>query len=144
MTDREKAPDSIFLEDENATLYYGINLAKSLRSDALVLLRGDLGAGKTTLVRGILRGLGHMGSVKSPTYTLLEPYELAQQTVYHFDFYRIVDSRELDFIGIDELMDAEAIKLVEWPQNAGGKLPPPDLEIFLEMEGRGRRCRVMP
>ena len=117
MTDRENALDSIFLDDENATLHYGKNLARSLRSDALVLLWGDLGAGKTTLVRGILRGLGHMGSVKSPTYTLLEPYELAQQTVYHFDFYRIVDSRELDFIGIDELMDANAIKLVEWPHS---------------------------
>ena len=144
MTDRENALDSIFLEDENATLHYGKNLARSLQSDALVLLRGDLGAGKTTLVRGILRGLGHLGSVKSPTYTLLEPYELAQQTVYHFDFYRIVDSRELDFIGIDELMDANAIKLVEWPQNAAGKLPLPDLEIFLEVEGRGRRCKVTP
>ncbi|MCZ6617432.1 MAG: tRNA (adenosine(37)-N6)-threonylcarbamoyltransferase complex ATPase subunit type 1 TsaE [Gammaproteobacteria bacterium] len=134
--------DDIFLKDEAATLQYGNALARRLRSDALVLLRGDLGAGKTTLVRGILRGLGHTGSVKSPTYTLLEPYELAQQTVYHFDFYRIADSQELEFIGIDEFMDADAIKLVEWPEHAGEKLPDPDLEILLEIEGAGRRLEI--
>ena len=133
---------SVFLQDEAATLQYGNSLAKRLRGDELVLLRGDLGAGKTTLVRGILRGLGHTGSVKSPTYTLLEPYELAQQTVYHFDFYRIVDSQELEFIGIDELMDADAIKLVEWPEHAADKLPDPDLEILLEVEGAGRRLEI--
>ncbi len=134
--------NNVFLKDEAATLQYGNELAKRLSGDALVLLRGDLGAGKTTLVRGILRGLGHTGSVKSPTYTLLEPYELAQQTVYHFDFYRIADSQELEFIGIDELMDADAIKLIEWPEHAAGKLPDPDLEIFLQVEGRGRRLET--
>ncbi len=133
---------SVFLKDEAATLQYGNKLANRLQSDALVLLRGDLGAGKTTLVRGILRGLGHKGSVKSPTYTLLEPYELAQQTVYHFDFYRIADSNELEFIGIDELMDADAIKLVEWPEHAAGKLPDPDVEILLEIDGAGRRLEI--
>ena len=133
---------SVFLKDEAATLQYGSSLANRLRGDALVLLRGELGAGKTTLVRGILRGLGHTGSVKSPTYTLLEPYELAQQTVYHFDFYRIADSQELEFIGIDELMDADAIKLVEWPEHAADKLPDPDLEILLEVEGAGRRLEI--
>ncbi len=134
--------DDVFLKNEAATLQYGNTLAKRLRSDALVLLRGDLGAGKTTQVRGILRGLGHTGSVKSPTYTLLEPYELAQQTVYHFDFYRIADSQELEFIGFDELMDADAIKLVEWPEHAASKLPTPDLEILLKVEGRGRRLET--
>ncbi len=133
---------SVFLKDEAATLQYGNSLANRLRGDALVLLRGELGAGKTTLVRGILRGLGHTGSVKSPTYTLLEPYELAQQTVYHFDFYRIADSQELEFIGIDELMDADAIKLVEWPEHAADKLPDPDLEILLRVEGVGRRLEI--
>jgi len=133
---------SVFLKDEAATLQYGNRLANRLQRDALVLLRGDLGAGKTTLVRGILRGLGHKGSVKSPTYTLLEPYELAQQTVYHFDFYRIADSNELEFIGIDELMDADAIKLVEWPEHAREKLPDPDVEILLEIDGAGRRLEI--
>ncbi len=133
---------SVFLKDEAATLQYGNRLANRLQRDALVLLRGDLGAGKTTLVRGILRGLGHKGSVKSPTYTLLEPYQLAQQTVYHFDFYRIADSNELEFIGIDELMDADAIKLVEWPEHAREKLPDPDVEILLEIDGAGRRLEI--
>ncbi len=133
---------SVFLKDEAATLQYGNRLANRLQRDALVLLRGDLGAGKTTLVRGILRGLGYKGSVKSPTYTLLEPYELAQQTVYHFDFYRIADSNELEFIGIDELMDADAIKLVEWPEHAAEKLPDPDVEILLEIDGAGRRLEI--
>ncbi len=133
---------NVFLKDEAATLRYGNSLAKRLRGDELLILRGDLGAGKTTLVRGILRGLGHTVSVKSPTYTLLEPYELAQQTVYHFDFYRIADSQELEFIGIDELMDADAIKLVEWPEHAADKLPDPDLEILLQVEGAGRRLEI--
>ena len=133
---------NVYLRDEAATEAYGNSLAKRLRRNTLVALRGDLGAGKTTLVRGILRGLGYTGSVRSPTYTLLEPYELAQQTVYHFDFYRIADSQELEFIGIDELMDADAIKLVEWPEHAADKLPDPDLEILLQVEGAGRRLEI--
>ena len=131
-----------YLADEAATLAFGAALAGRLAPDALVLLHGQLGAGKTTLVRGILRAFGHTGAVKSPTYTLLEPYELADRTVYHFDFYRIGDSEELDFIGIDELLDADAIKLIEWPERAGGRLPPAQVEIFLRDEGNGRRIEV--
>ena len=107
-----------------------------------IAIVGPTGAGKTTLVRGILAGLGHSGSVKSPTYTLLEPYELTSCVVLHFDFYRIGDSRELEFIGFDELMDADAIKLVEWPERAADRLPPPDLEITLRVEDEGRRIEV--
>ena len=130
------------LADEDATLAFGASLLPELEGAPLVFLRGRLGAGKTTLVRGILRALGHRGAVKSPTYTLLEPYEVGGRTVYHLDLYRIGDSEELDFIGIDELMDANAIKLVEWPERGAGRLPEPDVEIRLSLEGEGRRVEV--
>jgi tRNA threonylcarbamoyladenosine biosynthesis protein TsaE len=139
---RNLTAESAFLPDAEATQAFGRDLAGRLEPGDLVLLHGDLGAGKTTMVRGILAGLGHSGSVKSPTYTLLEPYELTSFTVLHFDFYRIGDSRELEFIGIDELMDTDAIKLVEWPERAADRLPPPDLEITLRVEDKGRRVEV--
>lgn len=136
------SPETAFLADEEATLEYGRGLASHLEPGDLVFLRGDLGAGKTTLVRGILRGLGHAGSVKSPTYTLLEPYDLPTLAVYHFDFYRIGEPRELEFIGIDELMDSDAVKLVEWPERGVGNLPDADVEIHLRAENEGRRIEV--
>lgn len=113
-----------------------------LESRCLVFLHGQLGAGKTTLVRGILRALGHAGAVKSPTYTLLEPYEIGNTTIYHFDLYRIGASEELDFIGMDELIDADAISFVEWPERGSGRLPNPDVDIYLSLEGEGRRVEV--
>ncbi|HEY5646101.1 MAG TPA: tRNA (adenosine(37)-N6)-threonylcarbamoyltransferase complex ATPase subunit type 1 TsaE [Pseudomonadales bacterium] len=131
-----------YLPDEAATLSFGAELLEFLAGAPLVFLYGQLGAGKTTLVRGILRALGHEGSVKSPTYTLLEPYEIGGRTIYHFDLYRIGDSEELDFIGIDELMDADAMKLVEWPERASARLPEPDVVIRLSLEGEGRRVEV--
>jgi len=133
---------SEYLADEAATLAFGKSLLPLLDGAPLVFLHGQLGAGKTTLVRGILRALGHSGSVKSPTYTLLEPYEVAGRTIYHFDLYRIGDSEELDFIGFDELLDADAIKLVEWPEQGAGRLPAPDIDIRLSLEGEGRRVEV--
>ena len=108
---------NVFLKDEAATLRYGNSLAKRLRGDELLILRGILVLERLRWCEGYCADGPYTGSVKSPTYTLLEPYELAQQTVYHFDFYRIADSQELEFIGIDELMDADAIKLVEWPEH---------------------------
>lgn len=134
------------LPDEPATLAFGGELARRLTDpegfagDALVYLSGELGTGKTTLVRGILRALGFAGPVKSPTYTLLEPYEA--QSVYHFDLYRIADRRELDFIGLDDFLAARAIKLVEWPERGAGRLPPPDLDIQLHFQAQGRRIEV--
>lgn len=136
------------LEDEDATLALGASLAETGLTSEMVFLHGDLGAGKTTLVRGFLRALGYDGAVKSPTYTLLETYELprgggsgasACVRVYHFDFYRIVDPRELGYMGIDELVSAPAVKLVEWPSHAGDRLPKPDIEIRLKGTGT-RRC----
>lgn len=131
-----------YLADETATLAFAARLLPSLSGAPLVFLQGQLGAGKTTLVRGILRALGHEGSVKSPTYTLLEPYEVDGRTVYHFDLYRIGDSEELDFIGMDELLDADAIKLVEWPEQGAGRLPEADVTIRMSLEGEGRRIEV--
>ena len=131
-----------YLPDEAATLALGEVLVDVLAGAPLVFLEGQLGAGKTTLVRGILRALGHQGSVKSPTYTLLEPYEVGGRTIYHFDLYRIGNGEELDFIGIDELMDADALKLVEWPERGSTRLPSPDVVIRLSLEGEGRRVEV--
>jgi len=136
----------IRLQDERATLSLGAEIARLLTAengfsgDALVFLRGDLGAGKTTLARGILRALGFSGPVKSPTYTLLEPYE--ELGVYHFDFYRIVESEELDFVGMDDFLSAESIKLVEWPERGDDRLPRPDIEIALKVEGSGRSAVI--
>ena len=140
-------PQDRYLPDEEATVAFGRELAAWLYAEeggagkALVYLHGELGAGKTTLVRGILRALGHHGAVKSPTYTLLEPYDA--QALYHFDLYRIADPQELDFIGMDELLSADAVKVVEWPERGTPGLPPADVDIHLEVDGDGRRvCLV--
>ena len=139
-------PASRYLPDEAATLAFGrelaelLNAAEGYNRDAIVYLQGGLGAGKTTLVRGILRAMGFVGPVKSPTYTLLEPYE--ELLVFHFDLYRIGDSGELDFIGIDDLLAAQAIKLIEWPERGAPRLPPPDLRLSLRVQRDGRHVEV--
>jgi len=114
-------------------------LAARLDADARVLLEGELGMGKTTLARGILIGLGFTGAVKSPTYTIVEPYEFSRKRVYHFDFYRIADPDELEFIGLDELVEEPGIKLMEWPQRAGPRLPRADLRIRITATGESGR-----
>ena len=101
---------------------------------AVVFLSGQLGAGKTTLVRGLLRALGHEGVVKSPTYTLLEPYNIGLVEVFHFDLYRVNDPVELEFVGIDEIVDGPGVKLFEWPERAAGWLPEPQVRIELEID----------
>jgi tRNA threonylcarbamoyladenosine biosynthesis protein TsaE len=125
------------LADEQATVDFGRKLARVLSGcyadNAIVFLEGDLGAGKTTLVRGILTELGHSGVVKSPTYTLLEPYELDSVNVFHFDLYRVDDPQELEFVGFDEIIDGTGIKLFEWPQRAQAWLPAPDVRVHLDV-----------
>ena len=119
---------------EAATVAFGEHLGTALASqggDALIFLHGELGAGKTTLVRGLLRAMGHSAAVKSPTYTLLEPYNLPEQDVYHFDLYRINDPDELALVGFDEIIDGPGLKLVEWPERAAQWLPDPDVEVYL-------------
>ena len=130
------------MPDAAATLDWGAALGASVTGE-LIFLRGPLGVGKTTLARGILRGLGHTGPVKSPTYTLLEPYELGEREVLHFDFYRINDPEELAFIGIDDLMGSSALKLVEWPERARDRLPNPDLDISLHEIDGGRLLEMV-
>ena len=136
----------VFLADEAEMVQFGASLVGGLNGrpwrDELIFLSGDLGAGKTTLVRGFVQGLGHRGAVKSPTYTLVEPYTFGALNVYHFDFYRIKDPRELGYMGIDELMQENAVKLVEWPEQAGSKLPPPDILCRIVVEGAGRRITI--
>ena len=103
---------------------------------------GDLGAGKTTLTRGVLRGLGYSGKVKSPTYTLVELYNVSSLYLYHFDFYRFADPQEWEDAGFRDYFNAETVCLVEWPEKAGDFLPVPDLRIQLEVEQNGRSLHV--
>jgi tRNA threonylcarbamoyladenosine biosynthesis protein TsaE len=130
---------SAFLPDEAATLAFGNRLARVLEPGLFVSLSGNLGSGKTTLTRGILRGLGYPGKVKSPTYTLVELYNLSKLDLYHFDFYRFNDPQEWLDAGFRDYFDPRNICLVEWPERAGDLLPVADLKIALSMEGEGRR-----
>jgi tRNA threonylcarbamoyladenosine biosynthesis protein TsaE len=132
----------IKLPDPAATEALGHGLAAGAQAGRVLHLRGDLGAGKTTLVRGLLRALGHAGRVKSPTYTLVEPYELSSLHFYHFDFYRLKNKEEWQQAGFREYFGAQALCAVEWPERAGELLPPPDLEITLRYEGERRRARL--
>lgn len=117
-------------------------LAGKCPAPCIIYLQGDLGAGKTTLVRGFLHGLGYQGNVKSPTYTLLEPYELPACNCYHFDLYRLADPDELEFLGVQDLLDERAILLVEWPERGVGFLPEADLLINLQHVGRARGLSI--
>ncbi|MDD4881602.1 MAG: tRNA (adenosine(37)-N6)-threonylcarbamoyltransferase complex ATPase subunit type 1 TsaE [Gallionellaceae bacterium] len=130
------------LPDETATLALGARLAAGVRPGMAVWLVGDLGAGKTTLTRGLLRALGHGGRVKSPTYTLVEIYPFSSFNLYHFDLYRFIDPEEWEEAGFREYFNPESICLVEWPEKGGAILPLPDLEIRLEIDGEGRLARL--
>lgn len=127
---------------EAEMLALGARLADRLRGGDVITLSGPLGAGKTTLVRGMLRGLGFGGRVKSPSYGLVESYDIAGLDVHHLDLYRLGDPGELDFIGIEDLLGAESVLLVEWPERAGGRLPAATRVISLQMDGARRQVQM--
>jgi tRNA threonylcarbamoyladenosine biosynthesis protein TsaE len=135
------------LVDENATLQFGHAFAQAVVPGIHVFLQGNLGAGKTTLVRGFLAGLGYRGRVKSPTYTLLESYEISREnglifTVNHFDLYRFTDEDEWESAGFREAFNAQSVCLIEWPEKAIETLPKPDIEIALSMKNLPEKLEV--
>ncbi len=130
------------MPDPAATEALGRALAPAAGSGRVLHLRGDLGAGKTTVTRGLLRALGHAGRVKSPTFTLVEPYELSSLHFYHFDFYRLKEKTEWEQGGFRDYFNAHSMCVVEWPERAGDLLADPDLEVFLSFDGEARRARV--
>jgi tRNA threonylcarbamoyladenosine biosynthesis protein TsaE len=132
----------VFLQDENAMVSFGEVLAAHLQRGMLMTLKGDLGAGKTTLCRGLLRGLGHQAAVKSPTYTIVEPYQLPFGVVYHFDLYRVRDPQELDYIGFTDYLDNCALSVVEWPEHGSEYLNKVDVQVVIGHRENGRTIGI--
>ena len=146
----------LHIKDESAMLHFGAQIAEATFADAatsladvsagqgvptiggILHLHGDLGAGKTTLTRGILRGYGYAGAVKSPSYTLVEAYEFTLCKLYHFDFYRLDDPAEVEFLGVEDYFSPENLCIVEWAERGVGAIPPADLRLDIEIEGTGR------
>ncbi len=151
--------NEIFLADEEATLVFGRALARATfenpdavpdanrpglgikTSGGVIHLEGDLGAGKTTLARGFMRGYGITGAIKSPTYTLVEPYELEKCQLYHFDLYRLGSVDEVEYLGVEDYFHDNSVCLIEWPDKGGNRLPPADLTLFLSSSGTGRQLQ---
>ena len=133
---------NLYLPDEAATQALGAALAHTAPAAGWMALHGDLGAGKTTLVRAFLRALGYAGRVVSPTYTLVERYEIGTRRIAHYDLYRLNDPEELEWMGVREDFGGDTLCLVEWPERGAGMLPPPDLAIHLLHEGDSRRAEL--
>ena len=131
------------LKNEGETIRFGMILGEFLLGGGRVYIKGSLGAGKTTLCRGVLRTFGFSGAVKSPTFTLIEPYELSSGTIYHFDLYRLTDPDELEYIGLEEYFQCGNLCLVEWPEQAGQKLPSADIEIELILKDKARHICLL-
>ena len=131
----------IVLPDEAAMARLGATLAAALRGGEFVALRGPLGAGKTTLTRALLRAAGHAGPVRSPTFTLVEPYALPAYALLHLDLYRLGDAEELEMLGVRERF-GEAVVVIEWPERGAGWLPPADIELALDFAAEGRSLTV--
>jgi tRNA threonylcarbamoyladenosine biosynthesis protein TsaE len=128
-------------ESPEAMEALGARLAPGLHAGLLIFLHGELGAGKTTLIRGMLRGLGHAGAVKSPTYTLVEPYLLEKFPVYHFDLYRLNNPEELEFMGMRDYLEGQGVCLIEWAERGAAVLPAADVDVMIERAGEARVVR---
>ncbi|QAX81589.1 tRNA (adenosine(37)-N6)-threonylcarbamoyltransferase complex ATPase subunit type 1 TsaE [Candidatus Pseudomonas adelgestsugas] len=135
---------TLLLADENAMVLFGHRIAQVTTGVGLVFIEGDLGVGKTTLSRGIIRGLGYIGVVKSPTFTLVEPYEIGVIRAYHFDLYRLIDHEELEYMGIRDYLEKDALCLIEWPDKNICFLPKPDLTITIIPHKYGRHLTLLP
>lgn len=137
---------TFILADELATIALGKQLANivkaELKQGIIVYLNGDLGAGKTTLTRGFVQGMGHVGNVKSPTYTLVEPYDLQDWQVYHFDLYRLADAEELEYMGIRDYFNSNCCSFIEWPEKGEGMLAEPDMVIDLAYHDEQRQVSL--
>lgn len=127
----KQAAKTVKIASVDAMLDWGKQFAKTLQGGEIIFLSGELGAGKTTLTRGVLGGLGHQGVVKSPTFTLVEAYPDLTPPVFHFDLYRLTDPEELEFLGWRDYLDQSAVCIIEWPEKAMGYLPAADVEIQL-------------
>lgn len=132
----------LILNNADETEALGTALWPGLPPKCLLFLHGDLGAGKTTLIRGLLRAAGYTGKVKSPTYSLVEEYELAQGLLFHFDLYRLKDPEELEWMGMDDYLQQQAICCIEWPQMGHAYLPRPNLEVHLQHHGEQRLIEI--
>lgn len=130
---------SAYLADDGATVAFGRALGNACESGAIIYLQGDLGAGKTTLSRGVMRYFGHEGAVKSPTYTLVEPYILERKSIYHFDLYRLADPEELEYLGMRDAFSPDNICLLEWPSKGQGFLPKADLVVSISTVEKARK-----
>lgn len=133
---------TLTLSGTAATEALGARLAAYAAVPCVIYLRGELGAGKTTLVRGFLRAFGHQGMVRSPTYTLVEPYQVAGKEIIHIDLYRLGDAEEIEMLGLRDCLDGDAILLIEWPERGEGVLPGADLDICLEHAADARLCHL--
>lgn len=133
---------TLLLPDESATRALGAALARGVEPGMVITLQGDLGAGKTTLVRGLLVALGHTGRVKSPTFTLVEPYVLSRICCYHFDLYRLADPAEWRSSGFRDYFTDRTLCVIEWPERAADELPPVDVSVTLVVADAGRRVTL--
>ena len=132
---------TLILDNEAATLACGDKFSRMMANGLVVYLHGDLGAGKTTFVRGVLHGLGHVGKVKSPTYTLVEPYIIFDYNIYHFDLYRFIDEEEWGATGFRDYFNAQSICMIEWPEKAAHVLPEPDIHVHLSLYQNARKIQ---
>ncbi|HHZ88215.1 MAG TPA: tRNA (adenosine(37)-N6)-threonylcarbamoyltransferase complex ATPase subunit type 1 TsaE [Chromatiaceae bacterium] len=139
----ESTTVSIAVTDDAAMRALGAQLGRHCPIGGCVYLVGELGAGKTTLVRGLIQSLGYNGAVKSPTFTIMEPYDLGDREIYHLDLYRLADPEELEYLGIRDYLGDTALLLVEWPNLGAGVVPDPDLRVEIAYDGAARRVDLV-